>query len=46
MLEELDYNSLEKEPLILGGLDYNSLEKEPPILKHYNSIDILIATND
>ena len=31
---------------MLGGLDYNSPKKEPPIPKYYNSIDILIATND
>ena len=42
----LDYSSLEKESLILEGLDYNSPEKEPPILKYYNSIGILIATNN
>ena len=28
------------------GLDYNSPEKEPPILKYYNSIGILTATNN
>ena len=31
---------------MLGGLDYSSPEKEPPMSKYYNSIGMLIATND